>query len=355
MRLHLYKRGLVWWARGSDGGVKFRKSTRETSEWKAKRIRDKWERELLDPSHFRAHNATVATAAERWMREIKTSMNPETVRFYDCKIRHVVRVLGPVRLAIMSTDGHARVLKYIERREGEGASTHSVHRELTALRLTLRSAKRAREFPGDPRETIPRYKSGYEPLKNWVTPEQVWAAIAYLLPHRGAAVAFAIATAADFSSIFTATRADITDHFVLVQGTKTGGRRRHVPRIEVMAPFLRHALAYADPDPTKPLFAEWGKMARDVRLACLKAGVPGFTARTLRRSAATWMVTAGVPYEVAAKFLGHGSTSMLQRVYGQLAPADAARLIDERMRGGTVSLVSPETARLPDSTERKDP
>lgn len=330
MRLSLYKRNDIWWCRGSDGGVKFRKSTKETSESKAKRLRDKWERELVDPAHYRAHKATVGSAAERWMREIRTSMNPETVRFYDSKIRHVVRVLGKVRLATMAQDGHDRVLRYIEQREAEGSHSHSIHRELTSLRLTLRSAKRAREFPGDPRETIPKYKSGYVPQTQWVTAEQVWAAIAHLLPHRGAAVAFVIATAADFSSIFTAERGDVTDAFVLVRGTKTGGRRRHVPRIDIMAPFLRHALAYANP--TDPMFDDWGKMGRDVRLACRKAGVPEFTARTLRRSAATWMVQAGVPYEVAAKFLGHGSTAMLIKVYGQLAPADAARLINERLQ-----------------------
>jgi integrase len=327
VRLSLYKRNDVWWCRGSDGGVKFRKSTKETSESKAKRIRDKWERELVDPAHYRAHRATVATAAERWMREITSAMNPETVRFYDCKIRHVVRVLGSVRLASLT---HDKVLAFIEKREAEKASPHSIHRELTSLRLTLRSAKRAREFPGDPRETIPRYKANYQPLTHWVTAEQVWAAIAYLLPHRGAAVAFAIATAADFSSIFTAEHDDITDEFVLVRGTKTGARRRHVPRIDVMAPFLRHAMAYAQPAPGL-MFAEWGSMPRDLRLACKHAGAPAFTARTLRRSAATWLVQAGVPYEVAAKFLGHGSTTMLQKVYGQLAPADAARLINERM------------------------
>lgn len=328
MRLHLYKRGLIWWCRGSDGGVKFRKSTRQTGRSKAQRILEKWERELVDPAYYRAHSATVGTAADRWMKEITTAMNPETVRFYDCKIRHVTRVLGAVRLASLT---HDKVQSYIEKRLEEKAHPHSIHRELTSLRLTLRSAKRAREFPGDPRETIPRFKAGYVPQKEWVTAEQVWAAIARLLPHRGAAVAFVIATAADFSSVFTAERGDVTEGFVLVRGTKTGGRKRQVPRISVMAPFLRHALSYAEPAPSKLLFAEWGSMARDVRLACRKAGVPEFTARTLRRSAATWMVSAGVPYEVAAKFLGHGSTAMLQKVYGQLAPADAARLIDERM------------------------
>lgn len=327
MRLHLFKRGDVWWVRGSSGGEKIRKSTRHKSKTKAARVRDRWEREYADPTHFRAHQATVASAADRWQREIKATMNSETVRFYDVKIAHVVRVLGSVRLARMD---HDRVLKYIERREAEGAHPHSIHRELTALRLTLRSAQRAKEFPGDPKATIPRYKSGYVPQKEWVTPEQVWAAIAHLPPHRGAAVAFTIATASDFSSIFTARPEDVAATRVLVRGTKTGTRSRWVPRVGVFDTFLRHALAYASDG--EFLFAEWSNMPRDVRRACRSAGVPEFTARTLRRSAATWMVTAGVPYEVAAKFLGHGSTAMLQRVYGQLAPEDAGRLIAERMQ-----------------------
>lgn len=290
------------------------------------------------------------------MREITATMNPETVRFYGPKLRHVVRLLGGTKLARMAREGHALVLSYIEKREEEGSHPHSIHRELTALRLTLRSAKRAGEFPGDPRETIPRYKAGYVPQKNWVTPEDVWAAIASLQPGRGAAVAFAIATAADFSSIFTAQRDDVSPEFVLVRGTKTGTRRRHVPRIDIMEPFLRHALAYANPSPNPSalLFDEWGKMARDVRAACRRAGVPEFTARILRRSAATWMVQAGVPYEVAAKFLGHGSTAMLIKVYGQLAPADAARLINERMRSQIVPAVYPATPNSPDDANHAD-
>jgi integrase len=328
MHLQLYKRGDVWWVRGYDAGVKVRRSTKQTVESKAKRIRDRWERESLDPTHHRADQATVASAAERWMSEIRVEMNPETVRFYDSKIRHVVRLLGQLKLSRVT---HARVLQYIKDRTAEGSHPHSLHRELTALRLTLRSAKRAREFSGDPRDVIPRFKSGYVPLKNWVTAEQVWACIAHLLPHRGAAVAFVIATACDYSNIAAALRSDVTPDLVRVHGTKTSTRDRSVPRIEVMEPFLRHALAYADGEGDH-LFQPWTNMPRDVRKACVAAGVPEFTARTLRRSAATWLVQAGVPYEVAAKFLGHGSTTMLQKVYGQLPPANAARLINERMR-----------------------
>lgn len=326
MRLQLYLRGDIWWARGSDGGVKFRRSTKHTSQRKARLVADRWEREFADPETYRAHKATVSSAAERWMREFSLSGNPETVRFYRTKIGHVCRLLGHVSLSKLT---HEKVLSYVETREAEGGAQHTVHRELTALRLTLKSAARAREFPRDPKSVIPRYSSGYVPRKEFVEPETIWAAIAHLTPHRGAAVAWCIATACDFGHIFTAERADVSEHEVLVRGSKTSTRTRRVPRIQVMEPFLRHALAYAEP--TGRLFLPWGNMGRDLARACKRAGVPAFTARTLRRSAATWMVRAGVPYEVAAKFLGHGSTLMLQRVYGQMAPKDAGRLINERL------------------------
>lgn len=328
MRLHLYLRGRVWWVRGSEHGVKFRRSTRETNKRKAALIAARWERELSDPETYRAHKATVESAAERWMREITVAKKAPTVRFYRTKIGHVVAKLGHVRLAKLT---HDKVLDYIQKREAEGAAKYTIHRELTALRLTLKSAARAGEFPRDPKSVIPVYSSGYEPKKDWVEPETIWAAIAHLPQHRGAAVAWCIATACDYSHIFTAQRGDVREKTILVRGSKTSTRTREVPRIKVMEPFLRHALAYAEPEPAKYLFRPWGKMGRDIRRACRRAGVPEFTARTLRRSAATWMVRAGVPYEVAAKFLGHGSTLMLQKVYGQLPPPDAGRLIDERL------------------------
>lgn len=325
MRLHLYQRGRIWWARGSQDKVKFRKSTRHTSKRKARVVADRWELELADPANFRADKATVSGAIDRWLREIRTTMNPETVRFYEVKIEHVRRLLGDTKLGKLT---HDKVLAYVQKRHEEGSHPHSVHRELTALRLTLKSAKRANEFKGDPRDVIPRVKSGYVPGTDWVTPEQVWACIAHLPTDRSAVVAWCAATASDFSSIFTAQRSDVTDTHVLVRGTKTSTRKRQVPRIKVLAPFLDHALAYGQPG--EMLFASWPNMPRDVRRACKRANVPGFTSRTLRRSVATWLVRAGVPYPLAAQFLGHGSDVMLRRVYGQMSAEAAGKLIDER-------------------------
>lgn len=360
MRLTLYRRGAIWWVRGAAEGVKVRRSTRHTSEALAKRVRDRWERELADPVHHAAHRATIATAAERFMNEIaRTAKSRATVSFYDTKVRHVVRLLGTMRLSNVNTHGYARALAYVEKRtklppDGEGAHQYTVHRELTALRLILKSAARAREWAGDVKTVIPQIATGYVPLTDWRTPDEIWKVIHQLVSlERGATVAWCVATASDFSLLFNASRDDVAAQTIRVRGTKTTSRDRHVPRIPILEPFLAYALEHgAD---TGPLFPSWNKMARDLRAAAERVGVPGFTARTLRRSVATWLVRANVPYEVAAKFLGHGSTTMLQKVYGQLAPEDAGRLIAERMAAaGDVPPVSPTPARTPESVDAEE-
>lgn len=326
MRLTLKKRGRYWWCYGSVEGDKFRRSTRQTSERKAAVYRDRWERELADPAHFRAHQASVGSAAKRWLREIDATMNPETVRFYNVKANHVVRVLGDVRLSKLD---HDRCLGFLETRKAEGAHPHTIHRELTTLRLILKSAKRAKEFAMDPRDVVPKVKAGYVPQEQWVEPHVIWAAIAHLPKHRGAALAFVAATACDFGNIETARREDILADRVYVRGTKTAARARWLPRVAVFETFLRHALSYATG--ADVLFGDWGKMSRDVRAACRRAGVAEFTARTIRRSCATWMAKADVPFPIAAKFMGHASLAMLLKVYAKFGVEDIGRAIAEKM------------------------
>lgn len=353
MRLHLYKRGRIWWVRGSEDGHKVRKSTRHESKALAGKVRDRWEKELADPAHHRANTATIDSAAERFMNELRVeSKSAGTVRFYDVKVRHVRRLLGSTKLAKLTTE---KILAYIKRREEEGAHQHSVFHERGALIRILKSAKRAGDWSGDVSVLVPRYADGYVPSKDWRTPEEVWAAIRHLEPHRGAAVAFCVATASDFSNIFTAQPEDVEAGFTWVRGTKSGYRKRQVPRVPLFDQFLLYAVEHGRKEHGRPMFDAWGNMPRDLRRACKRAGVAGFTARTLRHSAATWMVRAGVPYELAAAFLGHGSTAMLRKVYGHMAPEDAGRLIAERTGAfWTVPVVYPTPSKTADSADAKD-
>ncbi len=349
MRLYLYKRGRIYWVRGTERGWKLRESTGYDRREPAEAYRRRRELELADPAHYAANRATVASAAERFMRELRASAkSPDTVRFYDVKVRHVVSKLGPVLLKNLT---HDRVLAYTEARITEKAHRYSVHRELTALRRILKSAARSKEYSGDWKAIIPEWSTGYVPRKRHLSPEDVWTVIRALEPGRGAAIAFILATASDFSPAFEALRADIRPTEVLVRGTKTSTRFRSVPRVALFAPFLAFAEEHADGADGK-LLAPWPNMPRDIRRLCKRLGLPPFTARDLRRTCATWLVTRGVPYSVAAKFLGHASTQMLFRVYGQMEATDIGRLIDERT---TVPAVYPAEANSPDDKDRGEP
>lgn len=325
--LTTYKRGRIYWVRGTVNGIKVRETTSCTDQKAAELVRRRRERELADPLHHASNTATVETAAERFLRELdKAAKSKATIRFYKVKVRHVARLLGRVRLAALS---HDVVLEYTEKREGEGAARYTVHRELTALRRILKSAGRANEFGGDWKKIIPEYAAGYVPRTRWLTPDDLWKVIRELPPHRGAVLAFIVATAADVSSARAAMREDVRETFVRVRGTKTVARFRDAPRVAVLAPFLEFAIAHADGENGR-LFSNWTSLLRGIRRACVRCGIDYFTPRDLRRTVSTWFVRAGVSFSVAAKFLGHSSTAMLQKVYGQLDMGDVGALIDER-------------------------
>ena len=62
-------------------------------------------------------------------------------------------------------------------------------------------------------------------------------------------------------------------------------------------------------------------IARSFRVAVAKSGIdPRATPHILRHSAATWMAQDGVTFFEIAGFLGHSSTSMVEKVYGHHHP-----------------------------------
>lgn len=323
--LRIYRRGEVHWVRGTVNGVKVRESTRCRDAKAAEAYRRRLEHELADPSHSAAHKATVSSALERFLEELQhEGKAPGTVGMYECKAAHVARLLGTVRLSRLS---RADTMRYVQQREAEGAHPHTIHRDLTTLRRALRSAQGAGEFNKDPKAVLPRYAAGYVPGTRWLSGDELDAVMSHLEPTRAAAVAFAVATAADYKSLWLARREDIGPDRILVRGTKTSSRLRTVPRVTIFHDLVEFTLKYAD-GVGGLLFRPWPNMPRDLRAACKRAGVDPFTARDLRRTTGTWLLKRGVPINIAAKFMGHANTLMLQRVYGQLDGGDVGRLIE---------------------------
>lgn len=327
--LTTYRRGRIIWVRGTVNGIKIRQTTGCRDAKAAEAFRRRLERELADPHHAAAYQATVGSAAVRFLDELRREGKaPGTVSMYECKIGHVVRLLRDVRLSQLS---RADVMAFVRQREAETASSHTIHRELTALRRALRSAQGAGEFTRDPKAVLPRYASGYVPRTRWLSENELDAVMSHLDPWRAAAIAFAVATAADYRSLWVAERCDISADRILVRGSKTSARLRSVPRVAMFDRYVQYAEKHANGTGGK-LFEPWPNMARDLKRACERAGVDPFTARDLRRTTGTWLLKRGVPINVAAKFLGHANTLMLQRVYGQLDTGDLGSLIEAATR-----------------------
>lgn len=358
MRLSLYKRGNVWWARGTIHGKKFRETTKTTDRNAADLIRRRWEREYADPSHHAAHQATIATAAGRFLNDLKkTAKSKATWNFYEQKVRQVARLLGNVRLVSLRRED---VVSYIEMRESEGAHSHTIHRELTALRRTLKNAAAYGEFGRDVKVLIPSYSANYEPITRWLTQAEVDRLMAELEPSRAAFLAFVIASSARRKEARAALVEDVTPEVIRLRGTKTAKARREVPRLSIFRPLLRRVDAWAKTRPHGPLFDPWTNVLRGLRHACARASTcptcrttrrteagpkyrmrptPGckqcaaltmapVTPNDLRRTTATWLVRAGVPFELAAKVMGHASTAMLYKVYGQMDATSLKSSID---------------------------
>jgi integrase len=58
---------------------------------------------------------------------------------------------------------------------------------------------------------------------------------------------------------------------------------------------------------------------RSVHIACKKAGLPAVSPHTLRHSAATTMLEAGIPIHVVSRQLGHSSINVTVDVYGHVS------------------------------------
>jgi integrase len=128
------------------------------------------------------------------------------------------------------------------------------------------------------------------------------------------------------SEALKAERGDITSNGIRIRGGKSEKAKRVVPVLFPAWPLLAFAMTHADGDPH--MFTPWINLRRDITKACAKAGIPVFTPNDHRRTTATWLVKRGVPLNLIAKVLGHASTAMLERAYGQLDSHDVGRLIE---------------------------
>jgi len=324
--VRVFKRGGTWYGLFYESGVRVQRSTRCQDKKAAEAVVREWERSASDPNHAAAHSATLGQALELLIKSkheevLAHRKSAGTVNFYLTKAGHVLRVLGE-GFPLARLDG-AAVDAFVGQRRAEGASEHTISKELIALRSALKLAKRRNLWRGDVGEVMPvGFAPEYKPKSRFLSFEEAQRLLAELTPDRAARVAFTIAVAATWSDTDRATRYDVSPDLseVRVRGEKTAYRARTVPIVaRWQRSLLEHALKHAQGAEGR-LFTSWRNVRRDLHEACERAKIPPCSPNDLRRTCATWLRSEGVEADLIGSVLGHADSRMVERVYGRLSP-----------------------------------
>lgn len=265
-------------------------------------------REFLrsSPAHAAAKNELLSDWIESFLKEIKTTTSAATLEVAQQKTGHFLRLWPGARLSDVAPPAMDR---YVEARRKEGSGDLTISREVAHLVRVMRRAARAGRWGGDPNLLRPLDLRGvYTPRTRALTPSEVVALLRALEPRRAAVVAIAVATGACLSELWKVRV--LPDGSIAIPGTKRAARDRIVPALSVFEPLLAIARSHL---PLKP----WGKIGRDLDRACRKAGIERCTPNDLRRTHATLLREIGVDRDVVRRLMGHTTTALVDRVYGQ--------------------------------------
>ena len=324
---------------GANGKIR-RLSTHCHSEDAAREFADREERRYASPSYAAAASATLEGAVNARLDDMRRQKRrEESLGFVVTKTGHFLRIWGPsLPLIALVERGGAMVLEYIDKRQGEGVGDYTIKREVRELARVLELAKFTGTFPGEIQRVIPPTLTGsYTPRRRSPTPSEVEALCAALAPDRAAHVAWYVATGSREDESLRACREDVVldELRVHVRGTKTSASDDDVPITPITLPWitraLRHAPAPLDAPPGTPLFRPWGNYLRDLKAACVRAGIESVTPNDLRRAFGRWhreaLVRSGrtpkTAAEVVSRLLRHTTDKLSQQTYAVLEAAVA--------------------------------
>ncbi len=351
--MRLRRKGQHWYLRVRRGGRDTEVATGCTDKKAAEAFARRWERDDVDPegaARRRAESTSVTqlveAEADRHDANVKAGrMAPDTRDFYRKRLGTLLRWFGADRAAV--TIDAATVDAFIAARRAEGASDHTVHKELGALRRMLDGATRAGTWCGDVRRVMPRFAPNYTPRERFLTIAEVRAILDALSPGRGAWVALAAGAGAELAALKSAQRDDFdrARRVVMIRGTKNARRHRAVPLVlPVCAELVERA--FADGDGDAPLLLRpWSNNRRDLHDAARKASVEPFSLHSLRHSFATWHLAAGASFDDVARAMGHAGTAMLHRVYGHLSAEELRARLAGAMDAPLTATTSPDVPR----------
>lgn len=327
IRFRLFKRGGWWWLDVNQGGRRERIPCGTKRRGEADAFLEGERARRGDPTYVpppaEAYSVTEAVKA---FRKDGLPPNPGTSSMYDSKAGHFARLLGDEDAGSLRQD---HINGYITRRRAEFAKDHTIAKELTTIRRVLLFAEgQGKIAPGWKAAFPTRFRTGYDPRERWLEEAEYLSLLEACEPDRRLWIQAAVFTGgreSELRRIDCQRDIDFKRGFVILRTAKVrqgdARRPRHIP----LAPDLRRALKAAGAhERLGPLFpAPWKNAALMVTRMARKAGICSAEGTVnnndLRRTFASWMLQKGATVKEVADLLGHGSTAMVERVYGHLA------------------------------------
>lgn len=322
MQASIYRRrgSLLYWVHYQDQrGIPVEHCTGTANLAEATRIvADLSGESAAGPSDPAQHQATligntIEAAVGQFLEFCPLDKSDATIKCYEQKGGHLVRLLGERELCTLKVDD---VQQYCMARLEEGAARETVRKELVVLRSTLGLARDRGMLIRDPDALIPKFRAPYKPKRRWLSEAEVVGLLSNLPDERKSWVLLAVFTGGRLSELESLTWGDLNfaKGQIHIRGTKTARSDRFIPMDPELSELLLPLRAEAD----QPVAGTWRNVRRDLRKACEKAGIEPVSPNDLRRTFASWLKQAGRDSLAVGKLLGHTSSRMVELVYGHL-------------------------------------
>jgi integrase len=322
----IYKRAKspFWWAKimPYKGAKPIYESTKRTrKDYAETYLRERMKDYEMDLGHVRPEQVTFNELAE----DLKTEYRIQGRRSLDRlgnSIKHLEKLFSGMRAMEINT---ARVKRYIDLRQNEGAKNGTINRELAALSkmLNLGAQHTPRKVLTIPH--IPKLKEA-NPRKGFFENAEYKAVLAELPEFYRGPVIFAYYTGWRQGEVLDLQwcNVDLQENTVSLDvGSTKNGEGRVIYMTDELRSLLQaqwgkrkssgKLLAYVFPNESRTNRIIKTRFNRAWRKACEKAGHPGKLYHDLRRTAVRNMVRAGIPERVAMMISGHKTRSIFDR------------------------------------------
>jgi integrase len=344
--LKKFRRGRVWYVRGTVRSVRCYETTGTADATKAEEYRARREAQLWDRSvvgERGTHSFGEATVIYLQSRHPGPS--------FKTTLRHLVEHFERWPVDNIT---QAAVDQYIAKCHAGSAPGTRVRAVITPLTAILRTAAKRKwcDMPAFERPNVPRV------VTRWLTRAEADRLVEASAPHLEPLVTFLLHTGARLGEALRLqwAQVDLQARRVALLDTKNG-ESRGVPLNDIVFLALcnlphRDGCVFRTPAGV-PYYDSGGLGGSPIKTAfkgaCRRAGIEGLRVHDLRHSFASWLVMSGTPLRTVAELLGHRSLLMVHR-YSHLSPEHLRAAVD-RLSSSAESVQS--APKRPQPTERK--